>query len=106
MAKTKTTSSVNEVTGHALGCPCCSGTTLEDVLLGDVARLAGPISDARDFNATFPEPGSGPGLPDLAAAHAAAKDIKLESALSGMPVPMHPGAQRYFDEKGVKKQGP
>ncbi len=44
-------------------------------------------------------------LPDLAAAHAAAKDIKLESALAGMPVPMHPGAQRYFDEKGVKKPG-
>jgi TRAP transporter TAXI family solute receptor len=44
-------------------------------------------------------------LPDLAAAHAAAKDIKLEQALSGMPVPVHPGAQRYFDEKGVKKQG-
>ena len=42
-------------------------------------------------------------LPELAAAHAAAKDIKLENALSGMPVPMHPGAQRYFDEKGVKK---
>lgn len=44
-------------------------------------------------------------LPDLQAAHAAAKDIKLENALSGMPVPVHPGAQRYFDEKGVKKQG-
>lgn len=44
-------------------------------------------------------------LPDLAAAHAAARDIKLESALTGMPVPMHPGAQKYFDEKGVKKQG-
>jgi TRAP transporter TAXI family solute receptor len=44
-------------------------------------------------------------LPDLAAAHAAARDIKLESALSGMPIPVHPGAQRYFDEKGVKKQG-
>ncbi|QFU15395.1 TAXI family TRAP transporter solute-binding subunit [Microvirga thermotolerans] len=42
-------------------------------------------------------------LPELAAAHAAAKEIKLESALSGMPVPVHPGAQRYFDEKGVKK---
>lgn len=42
-------------------------------------------------------------LPDLTAAHAAAKDIKLENALSGMPVPMHPGAQRYFDEKGIKK---
>ena len=44
-------------------------------------------------------------LPELAAAHAAARDIKLESALAGMPVPMHPGAQKYFDEKGVKKQG-
>jgi TRAP transporter TAXI family solute receptor len=44
-------------------------------------------------------------LPDLAAAHAAARDIKLESALSGMPVPMHPGAERYLKEKGVTKQG-
>ncbi|HZH53647.1 MAG TPA: TAXI family TRAP transporter solute-binding subunit [Microvirga sp.] len=44
-------------------------------------------------------------LPELAAAHAAARDIKLENALSGMPIPVHPGAQRYFDEKGVKKQG-
>jgi len=44
-------------------------------------------------------------LPELASAHSAAKDIKLEDALSGMPVPVHPGAQRYFDEKGVKKQG-
>ncbi|HEU6442147.1 MAG TPA: TAXI family TRAP transporter solute-binding subunit [Microvirga sp.] len=42
-------------------------------------------------------------LPELTAAHAAAKDIKLENALSGMPIPVHPGAQRYFDEKGVKK---
>jgi TRAP transporter TAXI family solute receptor len=44
-------------------------------------------------------------LPDLTAAHAAAKDIKLENALSGMPVPMHPGAERYLKEKGVTKQG-
>jgi TRAP transporter TAXI family solute receptor len=44
-------------------------------------------------------------LPELAAAHAAAKEIKLENALSGMPIPVHPGAQRYFTEKGVKKQG-
>lgn len=41
-------------------------------------------------------------LPDLAAAHAAAKSIKLESALEGMPVPLHPGAARYFKEKGLK----
>ncbi|AWM88373.1 TAXI family TRAP transporter solute-binding subunit [Microvirga sp. 17 mud 1-3] len=44
-------------------------------------------------------------LPELSAAHAAAKEIKLQDALSGMPIPVHPGAQRYFDEKGVKKQG-
>ena len=44
-------------------------------------------------------------LPDLAAAHAAAKDIKLENALQGMPVPLHPGAEKYLKEKGVAKQG-
>jgi TRAP transporter TAXI family solute receptor len=44
-------------------------------------------------------------LPELAAAHAAAKDIKLENATQGMPVPIHPGAARYLKEKGVLKQG-
>ncbi len=44
-------------------------------------------------------------LPDLVAAHAAAKDIKLETALAGMPVPLHPGAERFFKEKGVTKPG-
>jgi TRAP transporter TAXI family solute receptor len=44
-------------------------------------------------------------LPELQAAHSAAKDIKLEEALKGMPVPVHPGAERYFKEKGVAKQG-
>jgi TRAP transporter TAXI family solute receptor len=41
-------------------------------------------------------------LPDLAAAHAAARSIKLENALEGMPLPLHPGAARYFKEKGLK----
>lgn len=41
-------------------------------------------------------------LPDLAAAHAAARSIKLEDALGGMPLPVHPGAARYFKEKGLK----
>jgi TRAP transporter TAXI family solute receptor len=44
-------------------------------------------------------------LPDLVAAHAAAKDIKLENAMQGMPVPMHPGAEKYLAERGIKKQG-
>ena len=42
-------------------------------------------------------------LPDLQAAHAAAKAIKLESALDGMPVPVHPGAQKFYKEKGLLK---
>jgi len=42
-------------------------------------------------------------LPDLQAAHAAAKAIKLDTALEGMPVPLHPGAAKYFKEKGVLK---
>lgn len=41
-------------------------------------------------------------LGDLAASHAAGKDIKLEKALDGMPVPLHPGAARYLKEKGLK----
>ena len=39
----------------------------------------------------------------MAAAHNAAKAIKLETALSGMPVPLHPGAERYYREKGLVK---
>jgi uncharacterized protein len=41
-------------------------------------------------------------LDTLVAAHSAAKAIKLETALSGMPVPLHPGAAKYFKEKGLK----
>lgn len=37
----------------------------------------------------------------LVAAHAAAKDIKLEEATKGMPLPLHPGAAKYYKEKGV-----
>jgi TRAP transporter TAXI family solute receptor len=40
-------------------------------------------------------------LPQLSAAHAAAKDIKLEAAAKGMPLPLHPGAEKYLKEKGV-----
>lgn len=42
-------------------------------------------------------------LPELANAHAAGKEIKLETAASGSPVPLHPGAIRYYKEKGVLK---
>ncbi len=40
-------------------------------------------------------------LPEMEAAHKAAAQIKLENALTGMPVPLHPGAERYYKEKGM-----
>ena len=40
---------------------------------------------------------------DLVAAHNAAKAMKLETALKGMTVPLHPGAEKYYKEKGIVK---
>jgi hypothetical protein len=39
----------------------------------------------------------------LYAAHNAAKVIKRENAIKGMPVPLHPGAERYYREVGLVK---
>ncbi|MDL2307064.1 TAXI family TRAP transporter solute-binding subunit [Desulfovibrio sp. OttesenSCG-928-C06] len=35
-------------------------------------------------------------------AHAKAKEITLDKALDGITVPMHPGAAKYFQEKGMQ----
>src|SRR5687768_1251862 len=40
-------------------------------------------------------------LDDMVAAHAAAKDIKLEGAAANPPAPLHPGAEKYFKEAGA-----
>ncbi len=34
--------------------------------------------------------------------HARGNDIKLETALAGMPIEVHPGAKKFYDEKGIK----
>lgn len=34
--------------------------------------------------------------------HARGNDIKLETALAGMPIDLHPGAKKYYDEMGIK----
>jgi TRAP transporter TAXI family solute receptor len=39
---------------------------------------------------------------EIAAAHAAGKYIKLATALDGITTPLHPGAIKYYKEKGVK----
>jgi TRAP transporter TAXI family solute receptor len=40
-------------------------------------------------------------LPRLGNSHSAAKDIKLEAAAKDLPIPLHPGAERYYKEKGA-----
>lgn len=42
-------------------------------------------------------------LDTLYAAHNAAKAIKRENAVKGMPIPLHPGAEKYYREVGVMK---
>jgi len=42
-------------------------------------------------------------LDKMTAAHAAAKAIKLEAAIEGMPIPLHPGAEKFYKEKGIIK---
>ncbi|MBI2459922.1 MAG: TAXI family TRAP transporter solute-binding subunit [Candidatus Rokubacteria bacterium] len=41
-------------------------------------------------------------LAQFHAAHAAAKHLTLKTALDGMPIPLHPGAEKFYKEKGVK----
>ncbi|TIH10474.1 TAXI family TRAP transporter solute-binding subunit [Pseudomonas leptonychotis] len=40
-------------------------------------------------------------LERLGNAHSAAKDIKLETAAKNLPIPLHPGAERYYKEVGA-----
>ncbi len=40
--------------------------------------------------------------PDLVAVHAEARNIDLKNQAAGSPIPWHPGAKKYFEEKGVK----
>src|SRR3954454_5974814 len=42
-------------------------------------------------------------LDQLTAAHSAAKAIDIKNALTGMPIPLHPGAEKYYREVGALK---
>ena len=43
-------------------------------------------------------------LDRLVSAHAAAKGIQPDTATKGMPVPLHPGAEKYYQEAGLLQQ--
>ncbi|NPV71633.1 MAG: TAXI family TRAP transporter solute-binding subunit [Firmicutes bacterium] len=40
---------------------------------------------------------------EVAGAHALGKHIKLETAMEGIAIPFHPGAMKYFKEKGIAR---
>jgi TRAP transporter TAXI family solute receptor len=42
-------------------------------------------------------------LPQFHSAHAAAKNLSLQTAQNGMPVPLHPGAEKFYREKGIAR---
>jgi TRAP transporter TAXI family solute receptor len=42
--------------------------------------------------------------PELAAIHPQAKSLSLSTALSGSPIPFHPGAVRFYRERQVWKE--
>lgn len=39
----------------------------------------------------------------MAQVHAKGKDVQLKTALDGMAIPLHPGAAKYYKEKGLIK---
>jgi TRAP transporter TAXI family solute receptor len=41
-------------------------------------------------------------LPFLQNIHAATKDMALDKAIAGLPVPLHPGAARFYEEQGIE----
>ena len=41
--------------------------------------------------------------PELAQAHAKGKELVLEKAVNGISIPFHPGAEKFFKEKGLIK---
>ena len=41
-------------------------------------------------------------LPFLNAIHKATRVMALEKAITGLPMPLHPGALRYYKEQGLE----
>jgi hypothetical protein len=42
-------------------------------------------------------------LPQFHASHVAARNLTLQTALAGMALPLHPGAERFFKERGIAR---
>ena len=103
--------SVPEAVVKKMGAPFMSGKIPANTYKGqteDVSTAAvvnylvtrKDVSDATAYQMTklFYE-----NLPALVAAHSAAKDINLKDAAKNPPLPLHPGAIKYYIEKGLIK---
>lgn len=92
-----------------IGEPFQSGVIPAETYTGQTADVTSAVvpnflvshSDVPDDLAYAMTAGMFAHLDRLAAAHNAAKAISLDKALVGMPVPLHPGAERFYREKGV-----
>lgn len=62
-----------------------------------VTRADMPENDIYNFTKAIFE-----NLETIHRAHAALKNVTLESAMDGMSIPLHPGAKKYYKEKGIK----
>ena len=94
-----------------MGAPFIPGTIPAETYKGQTAAVSTTaivnylvtrkdVSDATAYQMTklFYE-----NLPALVAAHSAAKDINVKDAASNPPLPLHPGAAKYYKEKGLIK---
>ena len=63
---------------------CCTEDTDEEFVYNFVKQVFEHKEEVESLNALF-------------------KEVTLENVTDGMPVPMHPGAIRYFKEQGVSK---
>ena len=94
-----------------MGAPFIPGTIPAETYKGQTAAVSTTaivnylvtrkdVSDATAYQMTklFYE-----NLPALVAAHSAAKDINVKDAANNPPLPLHPGATKYYKEKGLIK---
>ena len=80
----------------------CDADVSEDLIYTLTKALWEPGFHVLRVKDGKPEPAPA-GAEIMAQAHAKGKDVTLDTALSGMAIPLHPGAERYYREKGLIK---
>ncbi|QDI91735.1 TAXI family TRAP transporter solute-binding subunit [Salicibibacter halophilus] len=73
----------------------------EDIQTAAITNLLVPNPDLTDEEVYELTRAFYENLEDIQASNAAAEDIDIENAEEGLNVPMHPGAEQYFEEEGV-----